>query len=97
MHRTLRKEAQALFDELAASWRQAAAESTYMHEDTYSIVSDLAQEARDKGYTFASGKPIIGIDASERRFRNLFVEGMITEKVHDISAIIPTIKKVFSK
>jgi nucleoside 2-deoxyribosyltransferase len=49
------------------------------------------------GYTFANGKPIIGIDASERRFRNLFVEGMITEKVHDISAIIPTIKKVFSK
>ena len=49
------------------------------------------------GYTFANGKPIIGIDASERRFRNLFVEGMITEKVHDISAIIPAIKKIFSE
>ncbi len=49
------------------------------------------------GYTFANGKPIIGIDASERRFRNLFVEGMITEKVHDISAIIPAIKKAFSE
>ena len=44
-----------------------------------------------------SGKPIIGIDASERRFRNLFVEGMITEKVHDISAIIPAIKRKFSE
>jgi len=49
------------------------------------------------GYTFANGKPIIGIDASERRFRNLFVEGMITEKVHVISAIIPAIKKAFSE
>ena len=49
------------------------------------------------GYTFANGKPIIGIDASERRFRNLFVEGMITEKVHDISAIIPAIKRKFSE
>ena len=37
--------------------------------------------------------PIIGIDASERRFRNLFVEGMISEKVNDISAIIPAIKR----
>ncbi len=48
------------------------------------------------GYTFAQGRPIIGIDASERRFRNLFVEGMITEKVHNISAIIPAIKRILS-
>ena len=47
------------------------------------------------GYTFAKGKPIIGIDASERRFRNLFVEGMITEKVHDIGAMISEIKRIF--
>ena len=45
------------------------------------------------GYTFAKGKPIIGIDASERRFRNLFVEGMISEKVNDIAEIIPAIKR----
>ena len=45
------------------------------------------------GYTYAKGNPIIGIDASERRFRNLFVEGMISEKVNDISAIIPAIKR----
>ena len=49
------------------------------------------------GYTYAKGKPIIGIDASERRFRNLFVEGMITEKVHGISSIIPAIKRKFSE
>ena len=45
------------------------------------------------GYTYAKGNPIVGIDASERRFRNLFVEGMISEKVNDISAIIPAIKR----
>ena len=49
------------------------------------------------GYTFAQGKPIIGIDASERRFRNLFVEGMIAEKVQNINAIIPAIKRTFSE
>ena len=48
------------------------------------------------GYTFAQGKPIIGIDASERRFRNLFVEGMITEKVQNINANISAIKRTFS-
>ena len=48
------------------------------------------------GYSFAQGKPIIGIDASERRFRNLFVEGMIAEKVQNISAIIPAIERAFS-
>ena len=48
------------------------------------------------GYTFAQGKPIIGIDALERRFRNLFVEGMITEKVKHIGAIIPAIKRTFA-
>ena len=49
------------------------------------------------GYTYANGKPIIGIDASERRFRNLFVEGMITEKVHGIGSIIPAIRRKFSE
>ena len=48
------------------------------------------------GYAFAHGKPVIGIDASERRFRNLFVEGMITEKVQNINAIIPAIERAFS-
>ena len=48
------------------------------------------------GYTFAQGKPIIGIDALERRYRNLFVEGMITEKVKHIDTIIPAIKRAFS-
>ena len=46
------------------------------------------------GYTYASKKPVIGIDASERRFRNLFVEGMIDKKVNNIDKIISAIKEV---
>ena len=49
------------------------------------------------GHTYAKQKPVIAINANERRYRNLFVEGMITEKVHDISAIIPAIKRKFSE
>ena len=48
------------------------------------------------GYTYAKNKPIIAIDASERRFRNLFVEGMIYKKVHNIGQIITAIKEATS-
>jgi nucleoside 2-deoxyribosyltransferase len=48
------------------------------------------------GYTYASSKPIIAIDAYERRFRNLFVEGMITKTVNGISQLIPVIQKINS-
>ena len=50
--------------------------------------------AGEIGYTFASGKPVIAIDADERRFRNLFVEGMITETVRDVAHIIPAIERI---
>ena len=50
--------------------------------------------AGEIGYTFASGKPVIAIDASERRYRNLFVEGMIIKTVNDVDEIIPAIKKI---
>ena len=52
--------------------------------------------AGEIGYTFASGKPVIAIDADERRFRNLFVEGMIAETVRDIGQIIPAIERIKS-
>ena len=52
--------------------------------------------AGEIGFTFASGKPVIAIDASERRYRNLFVAGMIIQTVNDISDIIPAIEKVLS-
>tara|TARA_B100000287_G_scaffold306713_1_gene289837 strand:- start:275 stop:700 length:426 start_codon:yes stop_codon:yes gene_type:complete len=45
------------------------------------------------GYTYANNKPIIAVDASERRFRNLFVEGMIYKKVHNIDEIIKVINE----
>ena len=48
------------------------------------------------GYTYARNKPIIAVDASERRFRNLFVEGMIYKKVHNIGQIITAIKDATS-
>ena len=48
------------------------------------------------GYTYASNKPIIAVDASERRFRNLFVEGMIYKKVHNIGQIITAINEATS-
>ncbi len=45
------------------------------------------------GYTYANNKPIIAVDASERRFRNLFVEVMIYKKVHNIDEIIKAINE----
>ena len=46
------------------------------------------------GHTFAKQKPVIAINAYERRYRNLFVEGMLTVTVNDISEIIPEIEKL---
>ena len=52
--------------------------------------------AGEIGYTFACGKPIVAIDASERRYRNLFVEGMITKTVNDVDEIIPAIENIMA-
>ena len=46
------------------------------------------------GHTFAKQKPVIAINAYERRYRNLFVEGMLTVTVNDIGEIIPEIEKL---
>ena len=46
------------------------------------------------GHTFANQKPVIAINAYERRYRNLFVEGMLTVTVNDIGEIIPEIEKL---
>jgi len=46
------------------------------------------------GHTYAKGKPVIAINASERRYRNLFVEGMLTVTVNNIDQIIPEIEKL---
>ena len=46
------------------------------------------------GHTYAKQKPVIAINANERRYRNLFVEGMLTVTVNNISEIIPEIEKL---
>ena len=52
--------------------------------------------AAEIGFSFATGKPVIAITASERRFRNLFVEGMFAYKVKTVQEIRPTISLVDS-
>ena len=47
--------------------------------------------AGEIGYTFASSKPVIAIDANERRYRNLFIEGMISKTVNNVKELIPAI------
>ena len=46
------------------------------------------------GFTYASGKPVIAITASERRYRNLFVDGMLSKTVNDVHEIIPAILSI---
>jgi len=50
--------------------------------------------AGEIGYTFAFSKPVIAIDANERRYRNLFVQGMINKTVKNIREIVPAIKEL---
>ena len=46
------------------------------------------------GHTYAKKKPVIAINANERRYRNLFVEGMLTVTVNNIDQLIPEIEKL---
>ena len=50
--------------------------------------------AAEIGYSYANKKPIIAITAFERRFRNLFVEGMIDHKVDEINQLASKIKSL---
>ena len=50
--------------------------------------------AAEIGYSYANKKPIIAITAFERRFRNLFVEGMIDHKVDEINQLASKIKNL---
>ena len=53
--------------------------------------------AAEIGITYANGKPVIAITAYERRFRNLFVEGMITQRVNSVDNIINSIQLIIDK
>ena len=46
------------------------------------------------GYTYAMKKPVLAIDADERRYRNLFVEGMLTITINDTHQLLDTIKNL---
>ena len=46
------------------------------------------------GYSFAMKKPVLAIDAYERRYRNLFVEGMLTKTINDTNELLKEIRKL---
>ena len=50
--------------------------------------------AAEIGFSYANKKPIVAITASERRFRNLFVEGMIDKTIEEIDILVDTIKSL---
>ncbi len=50
--------------------------------------------AAEIGFSYANKKPIIAITASERRSRNLFVEGMIDKTIDEIDILVDTIKSL---
>ncbi len=50
--------------------------------------------AAEIGFSYANKKPIVAITASERRFRNLFVEGMIDKTIEEIDTLVDTIKSL---
>ena len=50
--------------------------------------------AAEIGFSYANKKPIIAITASERRFRNLFVERMINKTIDEIDILVDTIKSL---
>ena len=53
--------------------------------------------AAEIGFTYANGKPVIAITAYERRFRNLFVDGMITKTVNDVDELLAAISSISQK
>ena len=50
--------------------------------------------AAEIGFSYANKKPIIAITASERRFRNLFVEGMFDKTIDEIDILVDTIESL---
>ena len=50
--------------------------------------------AAEIGFTYANDRPIIAVTAHERRFRNLFVDGMISKTVNDVGELLPAISSI---
>ena len=53
--------------------------------------------AAEIGFTYANNRPIIAITAYERRFRNLFVDGMISKTVNDVDELLSAISSINPK
>ena len=60
----------------------------------YDIDSGTAAEI---GFTYANDRPIIAITAYERRFRNLFVDGMISKTVNEVDELLSAISAISPK
>ncbi|MEN8765664.1 nucleoside 2-deoxyribosyltransferase [Wenyingzhuangia sp.] len=52
--------------------------------------------ASEIGYMYANKKPIIAITAWERRYRNLFTEGMFTKTIQTIKEVLPAVEQMNS-
>ena len=91
-------------DELAQANMAAATKTKIFNNDLAALeASDLtvalltgqdidSGTAAEIGFSYANKKPVIAITASERRVRNLFVEGMISKTIDEIDTLVDTIK-----
>ena len=50
--------------------------------------------AAEIGFTYDNNRSIIAITAYERRFRNLFVDGMISKTVNDVDELLAAISAI---
>ena len=50
--------------------------------------------ASEIGFMYANNKPVIAITAEERRYRNLFTEGMFSKTVHNVDELLPLIQQL---
>ncbi|MDB4823714.1 nucleoside 2-deoxyribosyltransferase [Acidimicrobiia bacterium] len=50
--------------------------------------------ASEIGFMFANNKPVLAITAEERRYRNLFTEGMFTSSVSNVEDLLDEINKL---
>ena len=49
--------------------------------------------ASEIGYMYANNKPVIAITAEERRYRNLFTEGMFTKITHNVDQVLNSVRQ----
>ena len=53
--------------------------------------------AAEIGFTYANNRSIIAITAYERRFRNLFVDGMISKTVNGVGELLSAVSAISPK